>query len=133
MVTDYWYINNSGQLVSEDGSTIPIPRIDPEYDAVASQGSNGSGIGSDSPCLVSVEVNGILYLDLEQSIKDSPPSVTGGMILEASRKVRGELPLLGGLERRIVEEKRRNARELWANGPKGHYKSHSSISTSASP
>ena len=115
MVAGY-YINDGGRPVSEDGSD--------------GYGHNGLEISSNGPCLVYVKVGGVLYLDPEQSKKDSPRSITEEMILEESRKAHGELPLLGGLERRIVEEKRRNAGELWARGkPKErHEQSLSSIS-----
>ncbi len=130
MEGDY-YFNRMGQLVSEDGSavlTLPVSK-----DSAASNGYNDSKIMGDSPCLVYVKVGSVLYLDLEQSKKNSPPLVTERMIMEAARDAHGELPLLGGLEKRVVEERRRQAMERWVNQLKEERPKRRLLTTSAFP
>lgn len=62
-----------------------------------------------SPCVSYVIVNGTTYLDMERSLAGSPFH-NENMILAASRRSHGEVPILSGLEKKIVEEKRMAAR-----------------------
>ena len=107
--------NYEGQPVDEDGSSAFDQQ---EKRRVEDHGVlNGSGQISYGPCIVYFEVNGTWYLDLDGSKRNSP-LFTKDMILEASIKAHGELPLLGGLEQRIVEKRRKESMERWASQPK---------------
>lgn len=71
------------------------------------------------PCVVYAIVGDKWYLDLEQSKAESP-RCTEEMILAKSRECHGEVPILGGLERKIVEERREAARKEWLKTPHGN-------------
>ncbi len=62
-----------------------------------------------APCLSYAKVKGKTYLDMEKSRAGSP-GCTEDMILALSKKFHGKVPILSGLEKTIVEEKRMAAR-----------------------
>lgn len=67
---------------------------------------------SPGPCLVYATVNGETYLDVEKSVAQSP-GFPPEAILAESEKAHGKVPILSGLEKMIMYEKRRAAGENW--------------------